>query len=405
MLKKSLRQRLSAHEMASIFQTGTFKKTIRTPYSAASAPASPSPSPPTYPFPLPIHGVAFHLHAAFSCHFHAIPSPPPSTASPVTFSFPFPFQGEDLQAINTFWVAHERELLARSKMVAELPYLRQQHEEQVQACLKWLTLNYLAVLKIAKKHDKHCGTQLHSAMAKVLMMQPFVIGMRASPLFFPDGAGAASCVRPNLESRSSEEDAAISLVISQLLGCASAHYFPQRLQEHIASLEDSCGSLSEPEWDPDLPHIDLDHPPSVCQQSSPLQGEIRPYPELPGSPRYEHGKPLAASPAADDAGWMMCAYLLLVGCAARQALVRAQAALSPSAYRRLTAIHATPVPRPQAGVVRVVQQQSKVIGHLHLPRPYELQSPNRGRIRGARDWSDLHYWRAMRDALCTETED
>ena len=68
--------------------------------------------------------------------------------------------------------------------------------EQVHACLRWLILNYLAVLKIAKKHDKHCATNLQNAMAKVLLMQPFVVAMRASPLFHSDGEAVPAPSHP-----------------------------------------------------------------------------------------------------------------------------------------------------------------------------------------------------------------
>mmetsp|Transcript_36620 Transcript_36620/g.118102 ORF Transcript_36620/g.118102 Transcript_36620/m.118102 type:complete len:119 (+) Transcript_36620:112-468(+) len=66
-LKKLIKSRLASHEITSIFQTGHFKKIIR----------------------------------------------------------------EDLQSINAFWLRQEKELLDRERATEELPYLRQQQEEQV----------------------------------------------------------------------------------------------------------------------------------------------------------------------------------------------------------------------------------------------------------------------------------
>ena len=66
-LTRPSKPRLASHEITSIFQTGHFKKIIR----------------------------------------------------------------EDLQSINAFWLRQEKELLDRERATEELPYLRQQHEEQV----------------------------------------------------------------------------------------------------------------------------------------------------------------------------------------------------------------------------------------------------------------------------------
>ena len=131
-LTRPSKPRLASHEITSIFQTGHFKKIIR----------------------------------------------------------------EDLQSINAFWLRQEKELLDQERATEELPYLRQQQQERVHACLRWLILNYLAVLKIAKKHDKHCATNLQNAMAKVLLMQPFVVAMRASPLFHSDGEAVPAPSHP-----------------------------------------------------------------------------------------------------------------------------------------------------------------------------------------------------------------
>jgi len=267
LLKKLIKQRITEHQLTSIFQTGTFKKCIRA----------------------------------------------------------------DLEAINTFWLSQEATLIARSRLCANLPYLRQQHDDQVHACLKWLALNYLAVLKIAKKHDKHCGTQLHGVMATILMMQPFVVGMRSSPLFFPPDCDAASSPVAVLESLPEERPAAsfispsapstptlapsssrssvvdmddpITHVISQLLDAPAAHYFPERLQQHIASLEDSACSFSDEEL-----HREAEEDRRRIAQRravSASKGE-------PLEPCYEHGKPIAAPPSQDN-GLMIVSYLALVG--------------------------------------------------------------------------------------------
>ena len=66
-LTRPSKPRLASHEITSIFQTGHFKKIIR----------------------------------------------------------------EDLQSINAFWLRQEKELLDRERATEELPYLRQQQEEQV----------------------------------------------------------------------------------------------------------------------------------------------------------------------------------------------------------------------------------------------------------------------------------
>lgn len=241
-LKKLIKSRLASHEITSIFQTGHFKKIIR----------------------------------------------------------------EDLQSINAFWLRQEKELLDRERATEELPYLRQQQEEQVHACLRWLILNYLAVLKIAKKHDKHCATNLQNAMAKVLLMQPFVVAMRASPLFHSDGGADAS--QPGASDANP-----ISYVIQKLLGM-DRKYFPERLQQHIASLEDSQGSLSDPE---------IDSPPTVGLD--PPDPRLQPPPGAPRaakSPRKgaksqegEHGWPIPVAEREEEDGWMLVCYLVLVGLA------------------------------------------------------------------------------------------
>jgi len=117
-LKKRIKKRLSVEKQQCIFETGTFKRTVR----------------------------------------------------------------DDMIKINAFWSQKERELVAKGRACSST-LDEQQHQLEIRRMLRWLTLNYLAVLKIAKKHDKRCQTTLASAISKVLMSQPFVIGLRTSELF------------------------------------------------------------------------------------------------------------------------------------------------------------------------------------------------------------------------------
>lgn len=48
-------------------------------------------------------------------------------------------------------------------------------------------LNYVAILKLLKKHDKHCATQLYPVIERILVSQPFVQALLSSPLFYGRG--------------------------------------------------------------------------------------------------------------------------------------------------------------------------------------------------------------------------
>ena len=140
---------------------------------------------------------------------------------------------------------------------------------QVRRMLRWLTLNFVAVLKIAKKHDKRCGTTILEPISRVLVTEQFVRGLMSAPCFVGlecrsptrrqnDGATTTddSDGGPPVPSASAEEaaaaaaavamlaapaaapaaaaDGAADAMVAQLLGRASAHYFPNAL---IARLE------------------------------------------------------------------------------------------------------------------------------------------------------------------------
>lgn len=115
--------------------------------------------------------------------------------------------------------------------------------------LRWLTLNYLAVLKITKKHDKHCGTALLPAISKVLISQPFVAALR-SDVWTDERSRVESCdVGPTPPTHppppqdaydssdddeiagpsGAEGDPSMALQIEQLLGSGSGHYLPGHL--------------------------------------------------------------------------------------------------------------------------------------------------------------------------------
>eukprot|EP00967_Tisochrysis_lutea_P060886 scaffold77929_cov33-Tisochrysis_lutea.AAC.1 len=274
LLKHSIKRRVMEHEVASIFHTGTFKKMLR----------------------------------------------------------------EDMQLINNCWLKMERDLFERRQAAVNVPYLAQQYEDLVHECLRWLALNYLAVLKIAKKHDKHCRTQLHGALAKVLLMQPFVIGMRASPIFHGSdliGGGQrtpSSVTSSKLDTliAACSEDA-VSVVIAQLLGSAAAHYFPQPLQQYLETIDDSCESVSDQEFDLEAESSPLPvrrvasrrgrHVPARAAEASEARrlsamaeceenwapGRV----ECAQRPCEKELSP--GTSAADSSRWMMLAYLFLVG--------------------------------------------------------------------------------------------
>ena len=143
---------------------------------------------------------------------------------------------EDIMSINDFWLEKEAALLAqRADAHAD------EHVAAVSQVLRWLTLNYLAVLKIAKKHDKRCGSTLLEPMSMVLMSQSFVRGLTSSPLFADLGAvaQASSDGEPMLSSsreyQGADSGASPQAMIVKLLGPNSAHYFPHAVLERFAA--------------------------------------------------------------------------------------------------------------------------------------------------------------------------
>jgi hypothetical protein len=144
---------------------------------------------------------------------------------------------EDLQRINTFW-------LTKEAAFHETP----PEPEAVQLLLRWLTINYLAVLKITKKHDKRCDTALLDPIAKVLITQPFVRGLTTSSLFAKEQSATASSASSPLPSEEEETPeqrkrwqpfagpaSSRQALIVELLGDSATRYFPETLLQRVAS--------------------------------------------------------------------------------------------------------------------------------------------------------------------------
>eukprot|EP00900_Chrysochromulina_parva_P020116 jgi/Chrpa1/28105/Chrysochromulina_OHIO_Genome00008125-RA len=127
---------------------------------------------------------------------------------------------EDLLAINAFWAERESELLRARAALHD--HDDTDHHKLVRSTFKWLTLNYLAVLKISKKHDKKTHSSLLDAISKVLLTEPFVKALTSSALFADLDAPAATGDPPPVA-------AAASSMIVQLLGRGSERYFPHSL--------------------------------------------------------------------------------------------------------------------------------------------------------------------------------
>lgn len=106
----------------------------------------------------------------------------------------------DLTQVSEFWQFKEQELQAIGRAMGG------NYGEEPRRMLTWLMLNYLATLKITKKHDKHCGTQLMLPVSKVLMLQPFVVGLLTCSLFTELLAGLNQRHSTSSEDSSSEQD-------------------------------------------------------------------------------------------------------------------------------------------------------------------------------------------------------
>lgn len=203
---------------------------------------------------------------------------------------------EDMIRINAHWRDREEALTAQSAAAKSLSYLWEQHRAEVQRVHRWLTLNYLAVLKITKKHDKRCGSCLAEPVSKVLMSQPFVIGLLNSSHFI--GEPGTACAPPPLpgnvdsdddasESATAESDDgesssralhATKVQIRQLIGESSLiKYMPSSILSRIS--EGTLQTDLDPTLDTQgMPGIDDDSP-----KDSPAAGRMR------RQPSFEHG--------------------------------------------------------------------------------------------------------------------
>ena len=164
---------------------------------------------------------------------------------------------EDLLAINAFWAERERELLRVRAALHD--HDDTDHHQLVRSTFKWLTLNYLAVLKISKKHDKKTHSSLLDAISKVLLTEPFVKALTSSALFADLDAPAATGDPPVA--------AAASSMIVQLLGRGSERYFPHSLLSRFDAADlrlaasDGKGSLaaeSDAEDEPEVTQRECD---------------------------------------------------------------------------------------------------------------------------------------------------
>ncbi|KAJ1628062.1 hypothetical protein T492DRAFT_1145892 [Pavlovales sp. CCMP2436] len=82
--------------------------------------------------------------------------------------------------VNLFYVKMEAELLSRGADHTTCPQLLSQANDLKQYAM----LNYVAILKLLKKHDKWCATQLYPIIERILVSQPFVVALLSSPLFY-----------------------------------------------------------------------------------------------------------------------------------------------------------------------------------------------------------------------------
>jgi hypothetical protein len=113
---------------------------------------------------------------------------------------------DDMIKINAFWRTKETELREQRQASLSLEFLAEQYRAEVRKAHKYLTLNYLAVLKITKKHDKQCDSCLAQAVSKVLMSQPFVVGLLTSEHFREAPQECAAAVAAAAASDESDDE-------------------------------------------------------------------------------------------------------------------------------------------------------------------------------------------------------
>ena len=113
---------------------------------------------------------------------------------------------DDMIKINAFWRTKEAELREQRQASLSLEFLAEQYRAEVRKAHKYLTLNYLAVLKITKKHDKQCDSCLAQAVSKVLMSQPFVVGLLTSEHFRDAPQECAAAVAAATASDESDDE-------------------------------------------------------------------------------------------------------------------------------------------------------------------------------------------------------
>ena len=148
---------------------------------------------------------------------------------------------DDILAINAHWQKMELALRVAGDNIADHE-IATAHMNAIRRAFKWLTLNYLAVLKIVKKHDKNRSTALLEPISMVLLTQPFVKGLTSSPLFAQlESKGSVSSGEESkgdvLGSCSSMHELSPQAMIISLLGQGSKHYFPEVMRERMAAAD------------------------------------------------------------------------------------------------------------------------------------------------------------------------
>ena len=152
---------------------------------------------------------------------------------------------EDVRGLNSFWTAKEAEILAARALTcgedarAGGPSAARGHLDGAcdlhRGLLQYLILNYLAVIKIAKKHDKAAGTKLLMPVCRVLLTQAFVKGFTTSSVF---------SFRSHDRDPAPADEHAKRLIelIGEILGSVpgAASYLPSTLAARVHA----CGLLS-----------------------------------------------------------------------------------------------------------------------------------------------------------------